>query len=179
MFQRSNMEKKGAVLKPGSLQEEDLAVEEQKVLAEAKEAAKSAAAGKMIKHVWKSTVVSSASAWQDLWAKFCIQYQQRNRNTGQVIKRLELQFNEKFVFLEGNLSRRCIFAPGLTWQWWCRGTTLQLYCFRVWRGWWSRYDAWMPANWSKWMDFVRYTFVVFTLIQATDISSLQSSNDAQ
>ena len=45
MFQRS------AVLKPGSLQEENLAVEEQKVLAEAKEAAKSAAAGKMIKHV--------------------------------------------------------------------------------------------------------------------------------
>ena len=79
MFQRSNMEKKGAVLKPGSLQEEDLAVEEQKVLAEAKEAAKSAAAGKMIKHVWKSTVVSSASAWQDLWAKSCIQYQQCNR----------------------------------------------------------------------------------------------------
>jgi hypothetical protein len=51
MFQRSNMEKKGAVLKPGTLQEEDLAVEEQKVLAEAKETAKSAAAGKMIKHV--------------------------------------------------------------------------------------------------------------------------------
>ena len=45
------MEKKGAVLKPGSLQEEDLAVEEQKVLAEAKEAAKSVVAGKMIKYV--------------------------------------------------------------------------------------------------------------------------------
>ena len=34
MFQRSNMEKRGAALKPGSLQEEDLAVEEQKMLAE-------------------------------------------------------------------------------------------------------------------------------------------------
>ena len=31
----------------------------------------------------------------------------------------------------GNLSWRCKLAPGLTWQWWCSGTTLQLSCFTL------------------------------------------------
>ena len=31
------------------------------------------------------------------------------------------------------------------------------------------------ADWSKWMNFLRYTVFVFILIQATDISSLRSS----
>ena len=124
--------------------------------------------------LWMPTV--AVSAWQNLKAIICIQYQLHYSYT--IVNAVgERWISDQNAWIpvswkilnskRENLRQRCKLAPGLTWWHGSDGEEALLYSYPVSESWGAkRQTGCLKASlqkditkWSKWINLVRYTFL--------------------